>query len=190
MAAMIDINFLRDQRKALLAKQHKDKKIASFSMVIVGLFAIVFIAVIGASIFFSQKEKKAEASIETAQAQLKKLVPLEKDYVIYAKKLKILSGMDQERQLKRKAAAFFYSLIAPEDSLIDAQTIEKDHRIAFSIKVPEIFKLQHLLDVIYGDVVEKAGYSIKGEALSRDNQGVYVVNGNFFYGKQEEIKGK
>jgi len=184
MPGIIDINFLRDQRRALATKELKDKKIAKISSVIVGVFAIVFIGVIGVSIFFSQKEKKAQASIDSAQVQLKKMLPLEKDYVIYSKKLKILHSIDQERQTKRAAATFFYSIIPEEDELVDAQTDEKEHKIAFSILVPEIFKLQHLLDVMYGDAVEKAGYSIKGESLSRNNQGEYKVMGDFFYGSQ------
>lgn len=183
------INFIRDQRKRLDAHLDGDKKIAKATMIILVVFMLVFVAAIGVSFYFVSQQDKIKTATDQATAHLSSLSSLEKEYLVYAKKLKLLFAIDKDREIKRAASAFFFALIPSEDLLKSMKTDDATqiNTIVFSIETPDVFAVLRLLKSFAAKSVYDQGYVLQTEKLARRVDGIYSISGTMNYSKASAL---
>jgi len=183
------INFIRDQRKRLEEHVEQDKKIARYTMIGLVVFMLVLVGVMIAYYLFSLQQKKIAEQTANVSAQLSTMSTLEKEYIIYAKKIKLLAALDAERMVKRNASSFFYGLVPPGNVLREVRTDDELNKdtIAFTIESPEVFALLRMLNTFGSREVYDKGYVMSITGLRRDQDGTYSIEGNMNYARATDM---
>jgi hypothetical protein len=177
----MDINFLRLQREAIEEKKQKERKLARGAVITMIVFSVLSLGVFAGELYMRSRLKQSEKAIMAIKTSLQELTPVQKEYIVYAQKVSLLHDIDKERQKKRKALNYFYSLIPDEYILLDAKADEDAHAVVFSIQANDVFASSSLIALVYGDTVASEGYTVVGTGLKRDEKGVYVLDGMMKY---------
>ena len=173
----LNVNFLRKQRKAVSVLVARDQTIARYtSFGLIGFMAIIIIAVL-LHVVILNMQKNIEKQSTAAQQNIQAMSSIERDYIVFVKKVKLLYTLDQQKQSKRKTTAFFYGLIPKDDVLLSTQIDDKKDEIEFQVQTPDVFHVTDLLKLFFADSVKQQGYEIVVKSLDRKTAGRYIVNG-------------
>lgn len=171
------INFVGDRRKRLTKIQKQDKKIMSIMInVLVGVF-IIFLIVMGLRLFYVFRLK----SLNDQQQDIRNVIlthqSVEKDYVIFAQKLKKLSVFFGKRKDKQEALIFFSDVFGDDVivSGIDYSSSEEDV-VSFVIKAPNIFVMEKVFDTLENPSVTTTYPNISRSNMQRSPTGNYTVS--------------
>jgi hypothetical protein len=171
------INFVGERRKKLTKAQKQDKKILKITInVLVAIFSI-FLIVIGARFYFVFQVK----DIQDTQTQLRNRIitnePIEKNYIIFAQKLKKLSVFFGRRKDKQEALVFFSEVFGDDVivSGIDFSSAEEDV-VSFVIKAPNIFVMERVFNTLQEERVTGVYPNIKKSSMRRSATGNYTVD--------------
>lgn len=171
------INFVGDKRKKLTKVQAQDKKIMTIMIyILVGVFA-VFLIVVGLRLFYVYRVKTVnDEQVEVKSAILSK-ESIEKEYIIFAQKLKKLSVLFGKRKNKQEALVFF-SEIFGEDVIvsgIDYSSADEDV-VTFTIKTPDVFVMEKVFDILQSEDVTNEYPQISKSSMRRAQSGNYTIN--------------
>lgn len=171
------INFVGERRKKLTKAQKQDKKIMKITInVLVAVFAI-FLIIIGARFYFVFQVK----SIKDTQTEIRNRIianePIEKDYIIFAQKLKKLSVFFGRRKDKQEALVFFSEVFGDDVivSGIDFSSSDEDV-VSFVIKAPNIFVMERVFNTLQEERVKGVYPNIKKSSMRRSATGNYTVD--------------
>lgn len=171
------INFVGERRKKLTQAQKNDLKIMKISInVLVGIFAI-FLIVIGARFYFLFQVK----NIKDTQTEIRNRIisnePIEKDYIIFANKLKTLSVFFGKRKDKQEALVFFSDIFGDDVivSGIDFSSADEDI-VSFVIKAPNVFVMERVFNTLQEERVTSVYPNIKKSNMRRSATGNYTVS--------------
>lgn len=171
------INFVGERRKKLTKAQKQDKKIMKITVnVLVAVFAI-FLIIVGARFYFVFQVK----SIKDTQTEIRNRIianePIEKDYIVFAQKLKKLSVFFGKRKDKQEALVFFSKVFGSDVivSGIDFSSADEDV-VSFVIKAPNIFVMERVFNTLKEDRVVTIYPNIKKSSMRRSATGNYTIN--------------
>lgn len=171
------INFVSERRKKLTQAQKQDLKMMKISInVLIAIFAI-FLIVIGARFYFVFQVK----NIKDTQTEIRNRIisnePIEKDYIIFANKLKKLSVFFGRRKDKQEALVFFSEVFGDDVivSGIDFSSAEEDV-VSFVIKAPNVFVMERVFNTLKEDQVTSVYPTINKSGMRRSSTGNYTVN--------------
>ncbi|HZZ98841.1 MAG TPA: hypothetical protein VFG51_02815 [Candidatus Saccharimonadia bacterium] len=187
---MLNVNFVRDQRARQMRVIEKDKAIAKYVAWAVAIFIVILIAVVVVEFLLSMQDKKVGDSITETKTRLTGLSSLEKEYLVYAQKLKLMYTLDTARATKQEATNYFYTLVPPVN-ILKSVTTDNDQQkplIGFTIQSPDVFTLLDLLKLFSAQTVTDKGYMIQNKNLSRDADGTYTFDGTLDYSKAAGMK--
>lgn len=144
--------------------------------VLVGVFA-VFLIVVGLRLFYVYRVK----TVNDKQVEVKSVIlskeSIEKEYIIFAQKLKKLSVLFGKRKNKQEALVFF-SKVFGEDVIvsgIDYSSADEDV-VTFTIKTPSVFVMEKVFDTLQSEEVTTAYPQISKSSMRRTQSGNYSVN--------------
>jgi hypothetical protein len=171
------INFVGERRKKLTKAQKADKKVLKITInVLIAVFAI-FLIVIGARFYFVFQIK----DLKDTQAEIRNRIianePIEKDYIIFAQKLKKLSVFFGKRKDKQEALVFFSEIFGDDVivSGIDFSSSDEDV-VSFVIKAPNIFVMERVFNTLKEERVISVYPNIKKSSMRRSATGNYTVD--------------
>jgi len=171
------INFVGDRRKRLTKTQKQDENVMNImTNVLVAIF-IIFLIVLGLKIFYVFKVK----SVKDEQKDVKSIIlsheGVEKEYIIFAQKLKKLSVFFGRRKDKQEALVFFSEVFGDDVivSGIDYSSAEEDV-VSFTIKAPNVFVMERVFNTLDSDKVTSKYPNISKSNMSRSSSGNYTVN--------------
>jgi len=171
------INFVGERRKKLTQAQKNDLKLMKISInVLVGVFAI-FLIVIGSRFYFVYQVKNIKDTQADIRSRILSNEPIEKDYIIFANKLKKLSVFFGRRKDKQEALVFF-SEVFGEDVIvsgIDFSSTDEDV-VSFVIKAPNIFVMERVFNTLQEEKVISVYPNIKKSGMRRSATGNYTVS--------------
>lgn len=185
------INFVGERRKKLTEAQKKDRKILKIAVnVLVGIFAI-FLIVVGIRFYFVFQVK----SVKDAESQIRTRIlanePVERDYIIFAQKLKQLSVFFGKRKDKQEALTFFSKIFGDEVivSGIDYSSADAD-TVSFTIKTPNVFVMERVFTTLVSEQVTSVYPNIKKSSLRRSATGNYTVDLSVILSESETVAGR
>jgi hypothetical protein len=171
------INFVSERRKQLTQVQVQDRKVLKITInVLIGVFAI-FLIIVGVRFFLVFQVK----NIQDTQAEIRQRIlanePIEKDYIIFAQKLKKLSVFFGKRKDKQEALVFFSEVFGSDVivSGIDYSSVDEDV-VSFTIKAPNIFIMERVFNTLDTDLVTNVYPEIKKSSMRRSGTGNYTVD--------------
>ncbi|GIK83555.1 MAG: hypothetical protein BroJett025_01770 [Patescibacteria group bacterium] len=171
------INFVGERRKKLTQAQKQDQKILKIAInALIGVFA-VFLIVVGVRFYFVFRVK----DIKDTEAQIRTRIlanePVEKDYIIFAQKLKKLALFFGRRKDKQEALVFFSEVFGPDVivSGIDYSSDEEDV-VSFTIKAPNVFVMERVFATLQEEQVTSVYPNIRKSSMRRSATGNYTVD--------------
>jgi hypothetical protein len=171
------INFVGDRRKRLTKTQKQDKKVMEImTNVLVGVF-VVFLIVLGLKMFYVFRVKNVKDEQKDVRRIILSHEEVEKEYIIFAQKLKKLTVFFGKRKDKQEALVFFSKVFGDDVivSGIDYSSADEDV-VSFVIKSPNVFVMERVFDTLDSkDVVSKYP-DISKSNMSRSSSGNYTVN--------------
>ena len=171
------INFVGEKRKRLTKIQKKDRKIMGIMInILVGIF-IIFLVVLGLRLFFVFRVK----TLKDEQTDVKNVIlsqeSVEKEYIIFAQKLKKLSVFFGKRKNKQEALVFFSEVFGDDVfvSGIDYSSAEEDV-VSFTIKTPDVFIIEKVFDTLKTTEVTSVYPDISKSDMRRTGSGSYTIS--------------
>lgn len=171
------INFVGDRRKRLNKTQKQDKKIMNIMInVLVGIF-IIFLVVMGLRIFYVFRLKTVKDQQTDVRSVILTHEVVEKEYIIFAQKLKKLSVFFGKRKDKQEALIFFSEVFGKDVivSGIDYSSADEDI-VSFTIKAPNVFVMERVFKTLEDPKVSLNYPNISKSNMSRSASGNYTLN--------------
>lgn len=171
------INFVGERRTKLTEAQKNDRKLLKISLfVLMGVFAI-FLIVIGIRFYFVFAVKSVTDEQKDIRGVILSHESVEKEYIIFAQKLKQLSVFFGRREDKQEALVFFSNIFG-EDVIvsgIDYSSADEDV-VSFTIKTPNVFVMQRVFEILEKPEVITAYPRITKSNMRRSATGNYTID--------------
>jgi hypothetical protein len=180
------INFVSDTRRRLTAAQQRDKELMSVAAKICVGFIVVFLLVIGARLLFVYQVKQVQEAQKIARQHILDRQEIEKEYNIFAHKLRQLSDLFGKRKDKQEAMVFFSQVFGPNViiSAID-YTSDRGDFVSFSLKIPSVFAVDDVYKILHGTEVTTKYSTVTKNGLSRGGDGSYALRLTIALGDSE-----
>ncbi|MEP7167387.1 MAG: hypothetical protein ABI758_05405 [Candidatus Woesebacteria bacterium] len=167
------INFLRERVRLQEGVLQSDRRIALFTMIGLGLFITLVVAVVGYSLLLQSQLTALNQSVETLKAKRLTLKSIESEYVLRKTMLKLADTVIGKRTKAWDAITYLYSII-PKESQIEAINLSGvDGSLAFTVKSPNVFAFRDLSKTLQSDTVKSGGYQPTLGSLQRNEDGSY-----------------
>lgn len=184
-----EINFVAARRKKLTSEQKQDLvyfKYATWGVMVV--VALLLVAV-GVRLFAVYQVKK----LTDAQASTRKAIlsqeQVEKDYNVFAHKLKALSDLFGKRLDKQEAMVFFSQVFGQHIIISEIDySAEDDDIVTFTLTAPSIFDLENVFTILEGPAVVEKYRSIVKSGLSRGSDGFYTIRLTIALGRSSAVE--
>lgn len=186
------VNFLRSQRRTVDAKVTKDRFITKWTMIGMSVFIVVVIGVVITKLVVSSQRSAVSKEVDQAKARIATFQTIERDYVVFAKKVQLMFALDKQREAKREAVKFFYNLIPQEDIIQQVQLDAKQSKILFQVESPDVFRMLTLLRIFREKITKDVIFDMVVAGITRKPDGTYMVAGSLGYdvfGKEQPVKG-
>jgi len=175
------INFLRNKRKVADAQVVHDRLITRWTMIGMAVFMVVVIGVVIAKLVIGSQRDAVSKQVDQSKARIATFQTLERDYIVFAKKVQLMFGLDKQREAKREAVKFFYGLI-PQDSVIQqVQLDSKQFKIIFQVESPDVFRMLSLLRIFREKLTKDVIFDVAISSVTRKSDGTYLTTGALGY---------
>ncbi len=181
-----DINFVAIRRKKLTSEQKRDKVYFRYATWGVLVTFGVMLLIVGVRLFAVIQVKK----LTDTQASTKKAImaqeQVEKDYNIFAHKLKALSELFGRRLDKQEAMVFFSQAFGQHIIISEIDySAEADDIVTFTLTAPSVFDLENVFAILERPDVSEKYTSIVKSGLSRGGDGFYNIKLTIALGKHK-----
>lgn len=168
------INFLKERNRVQELTLIRDKKIATITSVILGVFLCVTIALFSYQLFLRAQLRTLETDTAATQRQLTSLASVQSTYTENSRKLKTVKQIVDMRGNKWSAITFFYSIL-PTGATINSVDLQADvaDKLSFSIEAANVFTYDQLSKILQSDAVKGSGFTLDLGTLTRAKDGIY-----------------
>lgn len=141
----------------------------------IGVF-VVFLLVLGVRFYFVYQVKQLTDQQKTTRQLILSQEAVERDYNIFAYKLRSLTELFGKRKDKQEAFVFFSNVFGSEVlvSGIDYSASEEDI-LSFTIQAPNVFVLEQVFDTLESDAVRQSYPKVARSQLRRTQSGFYSM---------------
>lgn len=170
------INFARTEVKETSKSELLDKRIVRITGIGMIIFLIVFGVVIALHLFFVGMQKQVDSSIASVQSELTSLSNEQAKYLVFAQKLKLLQGIQEDRTIRKAALDMLYAIVPTEDVLKQVNLDQQKKVITFAVSTPDVFALVRLLQKLNVSPSTSAQFPMQLQDLTRSPDGTYTLN--------------
>ncbi|NCN51126.1 MAG: hypothetical protein GW762_03115 [Candidatus Pacebacteria bacterium] len=170
------INFVANRRKRLTAQQVQDEKWFQYAIIGVIVVFVVFLITIGLRFFFLYRINALKDNQANARKAIEAQEQVEKDYNVFAHKLRALSDLFGKRQDKQEAMVYFSQVFGPQVIISGIDYSEDDNSIvSFTLTAPSVFDLENVFTVLESDEVLSKYAKVQKSDLGRGESGAYSI---------------
>lgn len=177
------INFLKERNRVQELVTIRDRKIATITGGVLGVFLLGVFALFFYGIFLRAQVAKVTAALadETNQYQQKKSV--EQAVFARAKKIDTIGLIYSKRSNKWEAIRYFYGVL-PQGASINAVDLVTDvtNELRFTLVASDVNVYQSLLTLLSSPDMKKNGYTFELGAMSRVRNGTYNMEVTVIFG--------
>jgi len=172
-----NINFLKERNRLQEMTLVRDKKIALFTSIGLGIFLCVMVAILSYQLFLTTQFNSVAAQANDGQAQLSRLQTTQSAYLANFKKFTTIKQLIQARGDKWSSITYVYSILPPGNT-IDSVNLQADTGSAldFSVKSDDIFAYEKFSQVMQSDAITQSGFALDLGTLSRSKDGTYHID--------------
>lgn len=183
------INFVSARRKTLTKHQERDRKWFGWTTkMVLGVFG-VFLLALGIRLFFMYQLKVVVDAQQVTRQAIVANEAIEREYTIFAHKLKQLSTIFIRRQNKQEALRFFNDLFGSEVKVSEIiySSDGNEDILTFTLRAQSVFTLDEIFDKLNSPEVLNRFNNIEKESLRRSSDGSYGIQITLVLGKVENV---
>lgn len=173
---MKQINFVRYRRRQLTKIEERDAR--NFRWALYGFAAtvVVLLVVMGARFVLASQLKRTSDSITSLKQSIKNKQHIEEEYLIFMKKVQVITDLFGQRREKQQALSYFSSLFDPE-IIVSQLTYDADtHTLSFTLRAPSIFSMKEVFDTMRSSNVKAMYPTFSIGQLSRAADASYSMD--------------
>lgn len=172
---MLTINFVRDRRRELSKQEVTDRLWFRYSLMAAGVVMAVALVVVGVRLFLTFRVSQVMAR----QTQLKQSITsqqdVERSYVIFFQKLKILSELFDQKSNKQAAIQFFGTIFGPQVLIQEINYLAEDGILSFGLQADDVFVLEQVFATLNSPAVKEQFVDVSKSELRRQADGSYQI---------------
>lgn len=170
------INFVANRRKRLTAQQLQDEKWFKYATLAVLIIFGVFLIAIGIRFYLVYRLSNLEDDQLNTRKAIEAQEQVEKDYNVFAHKLRALSELFGKRQDKQEAMVFFSQVFGPQVIISGIDYSEQDDSVvSFTLTAPSVFDLENVFTVLESEEVRTTYAKVNKSDLGRGSSGSYSI---------------
>jgi hypothetical protein len=172
---MKQINFVRHRRRELTKLEVQDSQ--NFRYGLYGFLGIVVVLLILMvfRFYFASQLKSTNDSITSIRKSITNKQLIEDEYLIFMKKVQIITDLFGQRREKQQALAYFSSLFDPEVIVSQLSYDADTHTLSFTIRAPSIFSMKKVFDTMRSANVKTQYPTFSISGLSRGIDASYSM---------------
>jgi hypothetical protein len=167
------INFLKDRQKRLSKQEQLDYSIWRYALMGFTGVVVVVLIVVSTNFYFQYKLRQIKAD----QDRLRKVVlsqeDIERSYVIFANKLKVLRELLDKRSDKREAINYFSSLFGPGVLIREIEYDADEGILSFGLRADSVFVLDRVFELLSAPELQTKFSQVTKSELGRSSEGMY-----------------
>lgn len=170
------INFVANRRKRLTTQQKQDEKLFGYAVIGIIVVFILFLISVGVRFFFVYRVNALEEAQVNTRKAIQAQEQVEKEYNVFAHKLRALSDLFGKRQDKQEAMVYFSQVFGPQIIISGIDyTADKEDIVSFTLTAPSVFDLENVFTVLDSEEVTSKYGAIERSNLSRGDSGLYSI---------------
>lgn len=177
-----NINFVRERRKTISRQETDDRQILNYVIRGLVVLGVVILLVVGARLFLLYRIKTIQADQKSTQDQILAQEEVERNYTVFAHKLKIVSELFGKRREKQEALQYFSSLFDSNVLITQLSYTAGDEVLTFVLQANSIFTMEEVFNIMNSDDVEQRYPDIEKNALLRSRDGTYGMQITLYFG--------
>ncbi len=140
-----------------------------------GVIAVVMLASVGVRLFFGYQVQRTKSEQDRLKREVASKQEVERSYVIFSNKLKMLQEIVSGRADKQAAIAFFTQAFGPEVLLKEISYEASDRKVSFRLQTDTVFSLERVVALLDSPEVRATYPKLERDELRRSNTGTYEV---------------
>ena len=173
---MNKINFVRHRRRELTKIEVQDRQNFRYGLYIFAGVVVVLLVVLATRFYLANQIKQTTESITSIKQSIANKQAIEDEYLIFMKKVQIITDLFGQRREKQEALAYFSSLFDPEIIVSQLSYDADTHTLTFTLRAPSIFSMSRAFDTLRSANVKEKYPSFKINQLSRDMDASYGMS--------------
>ena len=170
------INFVANRRKRLTSEQKRDEQWFTYALIAVSSIFVVFLLSVGVRFFFVHQLSTLEEEQRNTRLAIESQETVEKEYTVFAHKLRALSDLFGKRQDKQEAMLYFSQVFGPQVIISGIEYSESDDSIvSFTLNAPSVFDLENVFTILESDEVKENYSKVYKSGLGRGESGAYSL---------------
>jgi len=175
---MNQINFVRHRRRELTKIELQDRQNFRYGLYVFTGLIFVLVLVLGARFYLANQIKNTTDDIASLKQNIENKQAIEEEYLIFMKKVEIITNLFGQRREKQDALAYFSSLFDPEVIVSQLAYDADTHTLSFTLRAPSIFSMRRVFDTLRSSNVREKYPSFSIDQLSRSNDASYGMSVN------------
>jgi hypothetical protein len=169
------INFVQERRKHLsFAEQEDRKRFNTVLRVFIGII-VLFVVISGVQFYLTYQIKAIRDEQARTRIAIQQQEAVEREYSIFAHKLKLLTELWGARQKKQEAIAYFNSLFQGGATISGIEYVAGVEALTFQLKADSIFVLENVFTTLSSPLVLEKFPSISKSRLTRSSDASYTM---------------
>lgn len=177
-----NINFVRERRKTISRQELDDKKILGWAVKGAFGLGVIILVIVAARLFLSFRIKAIQAEQKETQQAIIQQEEIEKNYTVFAHKLKIVSELFGKRREKQDALKYFSNLFDSNVLITQLSYTAGEEILSFVLQSNSIFTLDQVFDIMGSEDVKTRYPTIEKNALRRSMDGSYGMQVTLYFG--------
>ena len=169
------INFVSERRKVLTKLEEQDRKWFQIALKVVIACFVLFLVGLGFRLFFMYQVKQVVDQQQLTRQAILSQEALEKEYTVFAHKLRELSQLYGRREDKQEALLFFNQLFGPDVKVseINYESDGDEDILSFTLRARSVSVLDEVFTKLNSTAVSDQFNAIQKDTLRRSDDGSY-----------------
>ena len=171
-----ELNFLRERRKTVTAKERMDRRLAMAAGVVFAIIFVAFVGIFGWRLYLSNQLARITEQQASSRNEIVANQDTERVFVVFVRKLDLISQLYKERQDKKDAIDYFTTIFGPEVLIQQINFDPTEQLLVFRVQSASVFRLKDILNTVNSEQTRSRFISVTASSLERTPDGKYALN--------------
>lgn len=173
---MTEINFLSSRTRHKQKQKEQDKKLFKISAIVLIVVVIILLVILGLKLVINLRIKDKTNTITSLKKTIVEKETVELSYLIFVNKLRVVGEIYASRSDKQTAMNYFADLMNDVATISAMNYDEESGGLTLSLDHQNVFFLEKSISILDSPQVKEVYKNVKKGALTRADQGNYVLN--------------
>lgn len=171
----LTINFVRDRRRQLSKQELREQVWFRYSLMGFGVVVAVCLVAVGVRLFLGFQVRQVIARQDQLKVSLTSQEDVEKSYILFFQKLRVLKDLFNQKSNKQEAINFFGTIFGPDVLIQEINYLAEDAILSFGLRANDVFVLDRVFNTLNSTPVKEQFVAVNKSDLRRQDDGTYMM---------------